>query len=50
MPTHKLVTKTINQASTEYVGRDGDLFFDTDSNQFRYSDGNLAGTVTAMQE
>ena len=43
MPTHKLVTKTINQASTEYVGRDGDLFFDTDSNQFRYSDGNLAG-------
>jgi hypothetical protein len=43
MPTHKLVTKTINQASTEYVGRDGDLFFDTDSNQFRYSDGSLPG-------
>jgi hypothetical protein len=45
MTTRKIDTKAIAQSSTTYVGRDGELFYDTVTNTLRISDGATAGGV-----
>jgi hypothetical protein len=45
MSTRQLVSKYINIASEDYVGRDGELWIDTDTNTMKISDGVNAGGV-----
>lgn len=43
MTTRKLVTKAIAQSSSTYVGKDGEIFYDTVSNSMKISDGSTPG-------
>jgi hypothetical protein len=45
MATRKIVDKHINQSSGTYVGRTGEIFFDTATATLRLSDGTTAGGV-----
>jgi hypothetical protein len=45
MSTRKIVSKHVNVASTEYVGRDGELWVDTVTNLLKISDGATPGGV-----
>ena len=46
MATRKIVNKHINQSSSTYVGVDGELFYDTETNTLKISDGNTPGGIT----
>ena len=46
MATRKIVNKHINQSSSTYVGVDGELFYDTESNTLKISDGSTPGGTT----
>jgi hypothetical protein len=46
MATRKIVNKHINESSSTYVGVDGELFYDTESNTLKISDGSTAGGIT----
>jgi len=43
--TRKLISKNINSDSTQYIGKDGELWVDTDTNKIKISDGATAGGV-----
>jgi hypothetical protein len=45
MATRKLVSKHVNVASGDYIGRDGELWVDTVSNLLKISDGATPGGV-----
>ena len=46
MATRKIVSKHIAHAATSYVGRDGELVVDTDTNTLKITDGSTPGGVT----
>jgi hypothetical protein len=46
MATRKIVNKHINQSSSTYVGVDGELFYDTETNTLKISDGTTPGGTT----
>lgn len=46
MTTRKLVTKAIKQSSSTYIGKDGEIFYDTVTNSMRISDGATPGGTT----
>ena len=50
MATRKIVNKHINQSSSTYVGQDGELFYDTETNTLKISDGTTAGGVTVVTD
>ena len=45
MATRKIVSKHIAHAATSYVGRDGELVLDTDTNTLKITDGSTPGGV-----
>jgi len=45
MATRKLISKNIIADSTQYIGKDGELWVDTDTNKLKISDGATAGGV-----
>ena len=45
MPTRKLITKSIAKSASTYVGRTGEIFFDTATATLKLSDGATAGGV-----
>jgi hypothetical protein len=46
MTTHKLTTKAIAKSATTYVGRTGEIFYDTAIASLKLSDGATAGGVS----
>lgn len=45
MATRQIISKNINIASGAYIGKDGDMWIDTDTNLLKISDGATAGGV-----
>ena len=45
MATRKLNSKNIQIDSTAYIGKDGEIWIDTDTNLLKISDGTTAGGV-----
>lgn len=45
MTTRKITTKAVGQSVSTYVGKDGELFYDTVTNSLKISDGSTAGGV-----
>ena len=45
MATRQIMSKHINVASGDYVGKDGEIWIDTDTNLMKISDGATAGGV-----
>ena len=45
MGTKQIISKNISANSTEYIGKDGELWVDTDTNKIKISDGATAGGV-----
>ncbi len=45
MGTKQIISKNISANSTEYIGKDGELWVDTDTNKMKISDGATAGGV-----
>ena len=45
MATRKLISKNIIANSTQYIGKDGEMWVDTDTNKLKISDGATAGGV-----
>jgi hypothetical protein len=43
--TRKLPSKAISQSSSTYIGKDGEIFYDTDTNSLKISDGTTLGGV-----
>ena len=50
MATRKLVSKHVNVASGDYIGRDGELWVDTVSNLLKISDGATPGGVVVTTD
>jgi hypothetical protein len=50
MATRKISTKHITGTIGTYVGRDGELFYDTTTNTLKISDGTTAGGVTVITD
>ena len=50
MATRKISTKHITGTIGTYVGRDGELFYDTTTNTLKISDGTTAGGVTVSTD
>jgi hypothetical protein len=46
MTTRKITTKAVGQSVSTYVGKDGELFYDTVTNSLKISDGSTAGGVS----
>ena len=45
MATRKIISKNINAASGAYVGKDGEMWVDTNTNLMKISDGATPGGV-----
>ena len=45
MTTRKITTKAVGQSVSTYVGKDGELFYDTVTNSIKISDGSSPGGV-----
>ena len=45
MTTRKITTKAVGESVSTYVGKDGELFYDTVTNSLKISDGSTAGGV-----
>ena len=50
MATRKIVNKHINESSSTYVGKDGELFYDTATNTLKISDGTTPGGTTLITD
>jgi len=46
MTTRKIITKAVGQSASTYVGKDGELFYDTVTNSLKISDGSTPGGAT----
>jgi hypothetical protein len=46
MTTRKITTKAVGQSVSTYVGKDGELFYDTVTNSLKISDGSTPGGVS----
>ena len=45
MATRQIISKSINVASGDYIGRDGEIWVDTVTNTLKVSDGATPGGV-----
>ena len=50
MATRKIATKNISTTAAAYVGKAGELFYDTDNNTLKISNGTTAGGVTVVTD
>jgi hypothetical protein len=46
MTTRKITTKAVGKSATTYVGRTGEIFYDTATATLKLSDGATAGGVS----